>query len=710
MGLLSQKSSQKTLYRLDRSFTHRRLSLKAKFNETTAMSSYLADYTQGKDLASLEDGENKQVSSEKNRVRRSAAMIGLAISMGATGMLLSQDKAAMAANAVTANTAIPSLPNISDAETRDNQLTPLALKHKVEAGETLAQLAQDYQVRLEVIASINNLTLTAKLEPGETIKIPAAKDSVGKITPKSSTDSKPQNKNLGTKSVNTSLDHLRETRQRLQDSLAELKTEEAKVTAQGEATADVSQPLNKASEPLTMVEVEKVEVAQAIEIPVFSAEDEQESVAVKEKKEKLASLTGSILEKNEQSDIPVVPSLEPKTTAKIESDQPISLDVIPAEEDKQTFESPQSIQLTSPEQTSFIPPTKPAVPKPIIKAIEKSYQVRPGDTLNSIARRHGISTQELIRANGITNANLIRVNQTLKIPQANTVAQAQPARTSTLPSVFEQFQSNNQSSRSLISSRETESIDIQISSAQQSHTDKLKADIVTLQQDYGQRESEVSLEQPRSRSSNKTVVGQTLNSEWASDRTEIKSPQLAIEERLNNRKPELISAAPSNPTTYNNAFQIPVGTAVGPDLPGVSNPDDYLPDAPMKFTGHIWPSRGVLTSGFGPRWGRMHKGIDIAAPVGTPIVASAPGEVITAGWNSGGFGNLVKVRHPDGSVTLYAHNSRILVRRGQKVEQGQQIAEMGSTGYSTGPHLHYEIHPKGRGAHNPMAFLPKNRK
>ncbi len=687
----------------------RRLSLKGKFNEITAMSSCLADYTQTKGAASSEDSQNKLPSSEKNRVRRSAAMIGLAISMGATGMLLSQDKAAMAANAVTANTAIPSLPNISDAGTRDSQLAPLAFKHKVEAGETIAQLAQDYQVRPEAIASINNLTLTAKLEPGKTIKIPSPKDSVDKITPKSSTDSKPNSKNVGTKSVNTSLDHLRETRQRLQDSLAELKTEEAKVSAQGEAIADVSQPLNQPSEQSTMVDVEKVKVAQAIEIPVFNAEDKQESVAQKEEKEKFASLTGSILEKDEQSEIPVVPSLELKTTARIESDQPIPLNVIPAEEDKQTSESPQSINLNRPEQTSFIPPKRPTVPKPTIKATEKSYRVRPGDTLNSIARNHGISTQQLIRANGITNANLIRVNQTLMIPQTNTVAKAQSTQRGTLPSVFDEFQSNSQSSRSLISSRETETIDIQISSAQQSHTDKLKADIVTLQQDYGQRESDISLDQPRSRSSNKTVVGEALNSEWASDRQGITSPQQAIEERLNSRKPELISAAPSNPASYNDAFEIPVGTAVGPELPGISNPDDFLPDAPMKFTGHIWPSKGVLTSGFGRRWGRMHKGIDIAAPVGTPIVASAPGEVITAGWNSGGYGNLVKVRHPDGSITLYAHNSRILVRRGQKVEQGQQIAEMGSTGFSTGPHLHYEIHPSGRGAQNPMAFLPKNR-
>jgi murein DD-endopeptidase MepM/ murein hydrolase activator NlpD len=102
----------------------------------------------------------------------------------------------------------------------------------------------------------------------------------------------------------------------------------------------------------------------------------------------------------------------------------------------------------------------------------------------------------------------------------------------------------------------------------------------------------------------------------------------------------------------------------------------------------------------------MHKGIDIAAPIGTPVMAAASGVVISAGWNNGGYGNLVKVRHFDGSVTLYAHNSRLLVRRGQQVEQGQQIAEMGSTGYSTGPHLHFEVHHQGRGAVNPVALLP----
>ncbi|WP_419179374.1 peptidoglycan DD-metalloendopeptidase family protein [Cylindrospermopsis raciborskii] len=154
------------------------------------------------------------------------------------------------------------------------------------------------------------------------------------------------------------------------------------------------------------------------------------------------------------------------------------------------------------------------------------------------------------------------------------------------------------------------------------------------------------------------------------------------------------------------------GTTVSPSLPPLAAVDIYLPrnteedsNSPA-FTGHIWPAKGVLTSGYGWRWGRMHRGIDIANGVGTPIYASAPGRVERAGWNNGGYGLLVEIRHEDGSMTRYAHNSRILVRVGQEVQQGETIAAMGSTGFSTGPHTHFEIHPTGKGAVNPIAFLP----
>ncbi len=189
--------------------------------------------------------------------------------------------------------------------------------------------------------------------------------------------------------------------------------------------------------------------------------------------------------------------------------------------------------------------------------------------------------------------------------------------------------------------------------------------------------------------------------------TDLSAPQQSAEET--NYPEPVVATAPLGSSAYDPLQNPALGKIVSPDLPPLAGPDTYLPGGSMRFNGHIWPSRGILSSGYGWRWGRMHRGIDIAAPIGTPIVASAPGVVIYAGWNSGGYGNLVEIEHPDGSVTVYAHNSRILVNKGQKVTQGQQISEMGSTGRSTGPHLHFEIHPSGNGAVNPMALLPRER-
>lgn len=134
--------------------------------------------------------------------------------------------------------------------------------------------------------------------------------------------------------------------------------------------------------------------------------------------------------------------------------------------------------------------------------------------------------------------------------------------------------------------------------------------------------------------------------------------------------------------------------------------DRYLPQPSPSAKGYIWPAQGNLTSGFGKRFNTQHNGIDIAAPIGTPIIAAASGAVVFAGWSNQGLGYQVTIRHPDGNLSVYGHNQRLLVTSGQTVERGQQIAEMGSTGYSTGPHLHFEIHPQGRKAVNPIAFLP----
>lgn len=114
-------------------------------------------------------------------------------------------------------------------------------------------------------------------------------------------------------------------------------------------------------------------------------------------------------------------------------------------------------------------------------------------------------------------------------------------------------------------------------------------------------------------------------------------------------------------------------------------------------------SGGRFTSGFKWRWGRMHKGVDWACPVGTSIMASCGGTVVQAGW-MGGYGNCITLRHPDGRQTRYGHLSKILVRSGQSVKQGQKIALSGNTGRSTGPHVHFEIIINGRQV-DPLKYL-----
>jgi len=118
--------------------------------------------------------------------------------------------------------------------------------------------------------------------------------------------------------------------------------------------------------------------------------------------------------------------------------------------------------------------------------------------------------------------------------------------------------------------------------------------------------------------------------------------------------------------------------------------------------GFIWPVQGVLTSGFGPRWGRMHEGIDIGAPGGTPIVAAAAGTIIFAGW-LGGYGNLTLIDHGNGVATAYGHQSAFTVTSGA-VSQGQVIGAVGSTGNSTGNHLHFEVRINGTPG-DPLGYL-----
>jgi murein DD-endopeptidase MepM/ murein hydrolase activator NlpD len=129
------------------------------------------------------------------------------------------------------------------------------------------------------------------------------------------------------------------------------------------------------------------------------------------------------------------------------------------------------------------------------------------------------------------------------------------------------------------------------------------------------------------------------------------------------------------------------------------SPGDTTPSA----SGFIWPVTGPVTSPFGMRWGRMHEGIDIGVPSGTPIHAAATGRVVYAGWMEG-YGNLVAIDHGSGLSTAYGHQSSIAVGVGQNASQGEVIGYVGCTGHCFGPHLHFEVRVNGTPV-DPLGYL-----
>lgn len=132
----------------------------------------------------------------------------------------------------------------------------------------------------------------------------------------------------------------------------------------------------------------------------------------------------------------------------------------------------------------------------------------------------------------------------------------------------------------------------------------------------------------------------------------------------------------------------------------------------LATTPTIWPIKGLITSGFGWRksplgdGNEFHPGIDIASTIGTPVVATADGQIVQSGW-SGGYGNMVEIDHGNGITSIYGHNSQLVVTVGQTVKKGQVISYVGSTGESTGPHVHYEVRENGT-AVDPWKYLVLN--
>lgn len=767
------------------------------------------------------------------RARTSAAMIGLAISMGAAGLLLPQQgDEALAVEPVATEPNLPNLatPSSSSVATKavepavvavstPTEIKPEALKsleevsspvvqHQVREGETLWELSNSYQVQPEAIAASNNIQASAVLPVGQTLKIPtvngivhqvkagetveklsesygvkptqlqaSAPTSAGNQLKTGESVTVPGNVNDLLKArQNTALNSLKEQRNRLNDSLAELRSEESSNLSQAETGANkaasttqktipvtlpstaftTEESVTETSKPATFAE-SSPQIASSPTVEPKSAKSPQSSVVITVPTPELASTpftTPQIVKTPQSSVIITVPTPEVAST-------PVFAPKV-AVTPNSKLEPATSLEATA----------KPQAPQPVVIPTVTSpeanlYQVKPGDTIEAIARRHGLSVSELIKVNGLNNPNLLSVNQQLKIPQTSVAAnsrqsvasipginskavsmapvpqrsvvtppQASPAaseKVSMIVPTVPRSQQNRQNpvlaqsirvENTQASSRAA--VDTQKSQPAQSnpYIDRLRSDILKLREDVGQQqETTTQAATPRnvvvpavktptaSRSNNASMpirIDPQFNPKRANENLSAelqrRQQQQANQGPINIEVPppatntlpprRLVASAPAPAGSYNPSLRPEVGETVSPD-------------SPTQSKSYIWPAKGVLTSGYGWRWGRMHKGIDIAAPVGTPVVASAPGVIVTAGWNSGGYGNLVEIQHPDGSLTLYAHNNRILVRRGQEVEQGQQIAEMGSTGHSTGPHTHFELHPSGRGAVNPIALLPR---
>ena len=402
-------------------------------------------------------------------------------------------------------------------------------------------------------------------------------------------------------------------------------------------------------------------------------------------------------------------------------------------------------------------PQAVTVPTPVTAKIEApttiaaAHIVKSGDTLAEIAGNYGTSVSEMAKANGLSNPNELKVNQQLIVPAVENSSNVVAATNSVTVSRENQFSPTVEGSDKTVSSfgvggdTPVPSVFTEMQLAQRRNAlaskvsrnerlRRLKQEIERLREKYRSQQSGVvvpqtnvnrtSVEAPVSRPESASIPIPVIKPKTGTSSVPIRvaRPNTAavpipvpapggkvVNPNFSRSRGVRVTTPPANFSGRSQSSSV-VKTTVSPGLPPLAAVDRYLPkpieESKPPAKGFVWPAKGVFTSGFGPRWGRMHKGIDIAAPTGTPIHAAADGVVISAGWNRGGYGKLVDIRHPDGTLTRYAHNSKIIVRKGQRVQQGQMISKMGSTGFSTGPHLHFEIRKGGTKAVNPIAFLP----
>jgi murein DD-endopeptidase MepM/ murein hydrolase activator NlpD len=708
------------------------------------------------DLVGQPEQELKGV---RRKARTSAAMVGLALSMGATGFLLPrQNDGASAAEPKGAEAAVSSaseatiLPtsvgeaSIATVSPEKAQLLEYTVRH----GDTLQHIAEKYQVALAEITKANNLTATSILRVGQLIKVPKNDFSV----------SLAENNATAKAERDQSLDQLRLQREKLRDRLVGLRSEQT--TAQAQSQNQPSAP-NIITELPPEASQSVAQKQDSVVLPLRSSDaNDTSSVQVPGVQSSASQLvaTNSLPEPDwiraNQSLLNQPPAPSPVASP--------STDTL-------------ALRSTSLPVTQPTPLAEPArVDQNLINAAANSsefvaYRINLGDTIADIARAHNVSPSVLVSANHLSDPNIIFVGQVLQVPasQAETVAPApKVASISTIStsSVAEPSIASVPVTIPMQSSEVVTVPTVPTASAQPVSTvlpqqvavapsiavptvpevvpviqpglqaapsvpavggtnpyvQSLLSEVRTLRQQYSQNGQRTANAQPTAVSVSAVAPitpaanpAPTVAASSAASRAVVMNPQ--FQQRNENAaqvsssaanseaQSNLVAVAPIGSENYEPLLQPIAGRMVSPDLPPLPGADNFLPSSRGVFNGYIWPAKGQLSSGYGWRWGRMHRGIDIAADVGTPIYAAADGVVESAGWNSGGYGNMIDIRHADGSVTRYAHLNRILIQDGQHLKQGQQIAEMGSTGYSTGPHLHFEVH-SAQGTVNPISYLP----
>ena len=311
------------------------------------------------------------------------------------------------------------------------------------------------------------------------------------------------------------------------------------------------------------------------------------------------------------------------------------------------------------------------------------YKVQPDDTLSQIANLYQVPQQAISHASGILATDYLRIDQPLVIPgDVSSLIQRREEKTKqelvlkrdVLRQRLLQLTNEVPPLTSLYSSQFTE----------QPVTDKSWISRFHFQ--GVQIPTELAM-LPESEARMTTVAMFRLTKD------------LETLDRLVSNQEHLIASTTPSSVSFDYPNQL------DPNLPTLSAKSDLLDQ--NSSSALIWPTEGTISSDSGWRWGKIHQGIDIAAAIDTPVWAAATGIVEFAGWDDSGYGNMLDIRHHDGSITRYAHLNILFVKQGDPVTQSQVVAAVGSTGNSTGPHLHFEIRPQGGTAADPIAYLVK---